>query len=199
MIDFGASHSFIVASYVKDLGFEVETLEKPLHVSSLLRTKVRFDLICLGCELEVLGILLMGDLRVMDMSEFDVILEMDWLMAYCVVVDCDRRRVTAYAEDGIHVLFQGDRHDALPQVMYDSRWNRQLPSWLAGLTLEDEVRLDLSLPRVVWECEDVFLDELLGLPLYRDVDFMIELHPSTTLISMTLHRMMLVELQELKV
>ena len=28
--------------------------------------------------------------------------------------------------------------------------------WLAGLTLEDEVRRDLSLPRVVCEYEDVF-------------------------------------------
>ena len=29
-----ASHSFIDASYVEDLGLEVETLEEPLHVSS---------------------------------------------------------------------------------------------------------------------------------------------------------------------
>ena len=37
--------------------------------------------------------------------------------------------------------------------------------WLASLTLEDEVRPDLDLPRLVCEYEDVFLDELLGLPL----------------------------------
>ena len=35
--------------------------------------------------------------------------------------------------------------------------------WLAILTLEDEWRHDLSLPRVVYEYEDVFLDELSGL------------------------------------
>ena len=35
------------------------------------------DLICLGCELEIFGILLTMDLRVMDMSKFDVILGMD--------------------------------------------------------------------------------------------------------------------------
>ena len=28
------------------------------------------------------------------MSEFDVILGMDWLTAHRVVIDCDRRRVT---------------------------------------------------------------------------------------------------------
>ena len=46
---------------------------------------------------------------------------------------------------------------------------------------------------------DVFLDELPGLPPYRDVDFCIELHPDTASISMTPHKMTLVELQELKV
>ena len=105
MFDFGASHSFIVASCVNDLGLEVETLEKPLHVSSPLGTKVRIDLICCGCELEISRILLTMDLEVKDMSEFDVVLGMDWLMAHHVVINCDRRRVTAYTQDGICVMF----------------------------------------------------------------------------------------------
>ena len=71
--------------------------------------------------------------------------------------------------------------------------------WLASLTLEDEVRQDLGLPWVVCEYEDVFPDELSGLPPHRDVNFCIELHPSTLPISMTSHRMVPVKLQELKV
>ena len=71
--------------------------------------------------------------------------------------------------------------------------------WLASLTLEDEVRPDLDLPRVVCEYADVFPDELLGLPPHRDVDFGIELHPGTSPISMTPHRMAPIELQELRV
>ena len=56
--------------------------------------------------------------------------------------------------------------------------------WLASLTLENEVRQDLDLPRIVCEYEDVFSDELPGLPPQRDADFCIELHPSTLPISM---------------
>ena len=67
--------------------------------------------------------------------------------------------------------------------------------WLA----EDEGRQDLGLPRVVCEYEDVFSDELLRLPPHRDVDFVIELHPGTSPISMTPHRIASVKLQELKV
>ena len=83
--------------------------------------------------------------------------------------------------------------------MYDSRWHGQLVGWLASLTLEDKARQDLGLPQVVCEYDDVFLDELPGLPPYRDVDFTIELHLSTSPISMTLHRMAPIELQKFKV
>ena len=57
----------------------------------------------------------------------------------------------------------------------------------------------MGIPRVVCKYEDVFPDELSGLPLHRDVDFIIELHPGTSPISMTPHKMTPVELQELKV
>ena len=91
LFDSGASNSFIDASCVNVLGLKVESLEKLLHVSSPLGVKVRIDQICRDCELEILGILLMVDLRVMDISDFDVILVMDWLTAHRVVIDCDRR------------------------------------------------------------------------------------------------------------
>ena len=123
---------------MKGLGLEVETLEKPWYVNSSLGTRVSVDLICRGCELEISGILLTVDLRVIDMSEFDVIIEMDWLTAHQVFIYCDRRRVTAYTQDRICVTFQVDKHDALPKTVYDSRWHGQLMGWLASLTLEDE-------------------------------------------------------------
>ena len=61
------------------------------------------------------------------------------------------------------------------------------------------MRQDLDLTRIVCEYEDVFLDELPGLPPPKDVDFCIKLHPGTSPISMAPHRMASVELQELKV
>ena len=182
-----------------ELGFEVEALEEPLNVSSPLGIRARIGMICHGCELDISGILLIVDLRVMDLSEFDVILGMDWLTADRVVIDCERRKVTAYTQDGTHVVFQGDKHDILPQIVYESRCQGQLAGWLASLTLENEARPDLDLPRVVCEYEDVFPNELPGLPPQRVVDFGIGLHPGTSPISMTPHRMTPVVLKELRV
>ena len=193
LFDSGASHSLIVASCMKDLGSEVENLEDLLYVNYPLGTRVSFDLICRNCELEISWILLTVE-RVLDMSEFDVILVMEWLKAHRVVIDCDGRRATTYTLDDNCVTFQGDKHDALPQSVYDSKWQGQLVGWMASLTLEDEVKRDLDLTRVICEYEDVFLDELPRLPPYRDVDFVIGLHPSTSPISMPPHRMALAEL-----
>ena len=61
---------------MEDLGLEVETLEEPLHVISPLGASVSVDQICRGCELEISRILIIVDLKIMDMSEFYVILGM---------------------------------------------------------------------------------------------------------------------------
>ena len=74
LFDSGASHSFITTSVMIELGLKVETLEEPLYVSSPLGIRARIRMICRGCELEISGTLLTVDLRIMDMSEFDVIL-----------------------------------------------------------------------------------------------------------------------------
>ena len=74
----------------------LETLEEPLYVSSPLGIRARIQMICRGCELEISGTLLIVDLRIMDLSEFDVILGMEWLTVYRVVIDCERKRVTVY-------------------------------------------------------------------------------------------------------
>ena len=126
LFDYGASHSFIAASVVIELGLEVETLEELLYVSSPLWIRARIGMICQGCELEISGTPLTVDLRIMDMSEFDVILGIDWLTTYRVVIDCERRRVIAYTQDGTRVVFQGDKHDILSQIVYKSRCQGQL-------------------------------------------------------------------------
>ena len=76
-------------------------------MSSLLGIRARIGMICRGCELEISGTLLIVDLRIMDMSEFDVILGMDWLTAYRVVIDCEHRRVTAIRRMVLVWYFRG--------------------------------------------------------------------------------------------
>ena len=106
----------------------LETLEELLYVSSPLGIRARIRMIGRGCELEISGTLLTVDLRIMDMSKFNVILGMDWLIAYRIVIYCERRRVTAYTQDDTRVIFQGGKHGILPQTVYESRCQGQLAS-----------------------------------------------------------------------
>ena len=84
----------------------LENLEEPLHVNSPLGIRARRGKICRGCELEISGTLLTVDLRISDMSKFEVILRVNWLIAYRIVIDRERRRVTAYTQDGTRMVFQ---------------------------------------------------------------------------------------------
>ena len=85
---------FITASCVIGLGLEVEASKKVIvWENSLLGSRVRVGKICRDCESEISGILLMVDLWMVDISSFDIILDMDELTTHRVVSDYDLRRV----------------------------------------------------------------------------------------------------------
>ncbi|XP_028114164.1 uncharacterized protein LOC114312152 [Camellia sinensis] len=189
LFDSGATHSFISTSCVKSLGLRCEPLETTLRVASPLGGSIRVGLICRGCKLEVSGLHLSCDLRVMNMSDFDIILGMDWLSAHQAVIDCYRKRVTVCTPSGTCFQFKGDREDSLSTTNRKMQWHRQFAGWLASLIINEEAQSELNLPRVVCEYADVFPEELPGLPPHREVDFSIELQAGTAPISLTPHRM----------
>ena len=76
-------------------------------MSSPLGTRVIVDQICRDYESNISGILLTMDLRVLDISEFDDILRMDWLMIHRVIIDCGHRWVTTFIQDVIVLHFRG--------------------------------------------------------------------------------------------
>ena len=84
----------IIASCVIGLGLEVEASEKAIVCeNSPLRSRVRAGTICRDCESEISRILLIVDLRVVDISGFDVLLDMDELIVHRVVSDCHLKQV----------------------------------------------------------------------------------------------------------
>ncbi|TYK19421.1 ty3-gypsy retrotransposon protein [Cucumis melo var. makuwa] len=115
-------------------------------------------------------------LLVLDMQDFDVILGMDWLSANHASIDCFGKEVVFNPPSGPSFKFRG-----------------------TGIVYTREPEVSLSSEPVVREYPDVFLDELLGLPPPREIDFAIELEPDTAPISRARYRMAPPELKELKV
>jgi hypothetical protein len=111
----------------------------------------------------------------------DAILGMNWLKVYEVVLDLKRRVVELRlpsSEDIMSLLMPSDS--------------------TSPVAANVEASPDLTSIPVVCEFSDVFPDDLPGLPLDRDVEFTVELGPSTAPISRCPYRMAPKELAEMK-
>jgi hypothetical protein len=111
----------------------------------------------------------------------DVIMGINWMNKMGVVIDDEGRSISLKEPVG-----EGKFQIVLPRRID-----------LARTTCAIRTTLLAKIP-VVCEFPDVFLDELLGLPPDRDVEFAIELIPGTPPISRRPYRMPPNELAELK-
>ena len=86
LFDTGASHSFISSACAKALELECEPLETALSVMSPMGGCTRVGVICKDCKKGTSNLRLTCDLRVMEMSDFDINLSMDCLSAHRAVI-----------------------------------------------------------------------------------------------------------------
>src|SRR4051812_24107106 len=79
LIDTGATHSFISSTLACTLKLDVDTFTIPLRVTTPVWNNVMLNRVCRSCSLTIAGYEHTRDLILLDMTEFDVILGMDWL------------------------------------------------------------------------------------------------------------------------
>ena len=144
------------------------------------------------------------DLIVLDMVGYEVILGMDWLLKYRTSIDCMKKIVMFQPPEEEEFLFIGTTKKLRTLVISAMKAKRLLDSGCVGyLASVVDKRLERhSNPEhitVVQEFLEVFLEDLPGLPPDREIEFIIELIPSTTPISKAPYRMAPSKLKELKV
>jgi hypothetical protein len=108
-----------------------------------------------------------------------MILGMDWITTHTGVISTSLRLVTLVHHDGTRVTFEPVKSRDIPAVY----------------SLHTKAISDVP---VVCEYEDVFPEELPGLPPHRDVEFVINLVPGTVPTAQSPYRMAEVELKLLK-
>src|SRR3989442_1410856 len=127
---------------------------------------------------------------------------MDWLARHRAKVDCYAKEVVLEPPGQSAVVFYGKRQAVhrclISAVTAFSLIQRGCEAYLAHVvdTREQSGRVE-GIP-VVREFPDVFPEELPGLPPDREVDMTIEVVPGTAPIFVTLYKMALLELEELK-
>ncbi|XP_048141432.1 uncharacterized protein LOC125316639 [Rhodamnia argentea] len=184
LFDTGATHSFISTRFAELCGLKPELLEVPLGVAMPLKDKVITTLICKECKIFIGRQGKEIDLVVMDLSDFDIIVGMDWLHKMRANVDCFNRVIQFNPSNGDSFKFLG------------SKIGVSIPL-ISAIEVCKEAKIE-EIP-VVQKFLDVFPEEFLGLPPKREVEFAIELAPGTEPISRAPYRMALAELKELKV
>ena len=93
LFDTGASRSFIAVRVMHDLGLVPQALETALNAVSPLGITVKLGKVCKEFPLTLEDRNFFADLVVLSMSEFDIILGMDWLTKYGATLDCDSRTI----------------------------------------------------------------------------------------------------------
>jgi hypothetical protein len=133
------------------------------------------------------------------MLDFDVILGMDWLAKYLAVVDCFNRKVTLMLPWGDKLTIMGNTCHYLPVAYATCRKQRDFVGWLGNIVGSEELGVTPHDIPTIAEFVDVFPDDLTDLPPHHEVEFSIDLQPSTLPISIPLYRYAPKELNELKI
>jgi hypothetical protein len=180
----GASHFFISATYVGKHNLPLALLKCQMIVSSpggdmLTRQQ------CPKVNLKIKRVDFVANFIVLELKGIDVILVMDWLSMHKVLIDYTKKSIKLTTPDGKEMEFVIE-----PVVTAKGAANRTKVNHLYA-SQGSEVP-------VVNEFFYVFPKELPGMPPNRDIEFVIELKPSTTPIYKAPYRMATSELAELK-
>ena len=145
----------------------MEKLPTPLAVQSP-GSKWQTSMVSPRNQIEIGGLLFPASLMVLGPSNIDIILGMDWLTAHNAKIDCAAKTVQLTHPSGQLINYSTQMvQDAENQIYVLNALNA---SPLEGIE---------NIP-VVHDFEDVFPEELPGIPPARAVEFIIDLKSGTT-------------------
>ena len=128
---------------------------------------------------------------------------MDWLTKHRAIVDCGQKTIVLRCSDKSKVIIQGIRSNEMSNVISTMQARRFIrkgyEAFLALILDSKRGQVDVEKILVVREFPDVFLEELPGIPLEREVDLSKEIVLGIAPVSKAPYRMAPAELKELKV
>jgi len=178
-----------------------ENLEVPLGVTTPIGSIYHVDQIARNCTIIILGKLFLGDLILLGIQGYDVILGMDWLNQYQATIDCNQKILTLTTSEGERIRYKGgDSTSTIPLISSTKACkliSKGCSAYLCTVEVSNTEGPDLREIPVARDFSEVF-QEVPALPPDREIEFAIELLPGTTPISKAPYRMAPTELAELK-
>ncbi|GAV89520.1 RVP_2 domain-containing protein [Cephalotus follicularis] len=202
LFDMGDTYSFVSLSFMPYLSIPSHDLEIGLEVETPNGNTLMANKVYKSCQLELCDRKLVVDLIPLAILNFDVILGIDFLFSNHASVDCFKKEVRFAIPNQPEFIFRSTSVSKPLNFISTIQAKRLLRSgyegYLAYVVDTNEEKIKIEDVHIVKEFTDVFPEDLLGIPLDREIEFAIDLVPGTTPISMSPYRMAPTELKELK-
>ena len=117
LFDSGSTHSFISSRYAKLCDKKPGLMDYDLSVAKPIGDSLVCNSMLKSCVIQIKDREMLADLILMDMYDYDVILGMDWLVAYHAIVDCFGKEVVFRPLREPEFWFKGSRMHDLPRVI----------------------------------------------------------------------------------
>ena len=144
----------------------------------------------------------LADLMALDMRDFDVVLDMDWLSCHRATLDCYKKEVKLHRLRKLEEKFRGIRREVFSSMISAMATQRMLHKGVQGYLVyvveTGKKRALVDEIPVVREFPDVFPNDIAGLPPDKEVEFTIDLILEIEPISIPSYRMAPTELRDLK-
>jgi hypothetical protein len=180
LFDSGTTHSFISARYTNTNELPLQAMKTPMVVITP-KGPVEANYMTHRLTLTIMGREFWATPIVLEESSIDLIPGMSWLRKAKVVIHCARGTIELTSS-------KGERFEVEITVTASTR---PIVFLVDGKFVGNNIR-------VVRDFPDVFPEELPGMPLDREVEFVIDFLPRTAPILKRQYRMSVEELKELK-
>jgi hypothetical protein len=194
LIDLGAIESFIYGEALKRIKVKVVEQDEFSFVEMALGAKQKVGGKVTGCILNLGEFVTRANLYIM--------IGMDWLESHEVILNYNMKQLSLVDDEGHRRMLVGRNQGVSLRFISSLQLRKSMRKrckLYAILALNEKgVAEGLEHLPVVREFVDVFLEELLGMPPERELEFTIDLKPRTELIARTTYQMSTSELQELR-
>ncbi|XP_021768554.1 uncharacterized protein LOC110732861 [Chenopodium quinoa] len=204
LFDSGATFSFISKAIVSKLSNCLKTVDEvdlPIVIPTggVVKCNKTFKYV----PLEIEGKVFLSDLIEFGLSDFDVILGMDWLSKFSAKISCRSQKVKMSIAENELVTYWMHGETKCPRIIYVLKLAKYIkkghPVYFCSVrSMEHEESTKPEDIEVVNEFLDVFPEEIHKKPPKKAIDFTIELVSGTTPISKAPYRMTPAEMSELK-
>ncbi|KAL8108338.1 hypothetical protein AgCh_024702 [Apium graveolens] len=198
LFDSGATKSFISQDFASKLKLNAIPLREILRVEIANKEIIPVNQIYPKCKLKLEEEIFEVDLIPFALGEFDMILGMDWLSRNGAQIVCEQKKVKIRVQNDKEVVFKGQRQNQKFLTMLQAKrlLRKGNEAYLAYvIDTQKEVPNIQNIP-IVNEFEDVFPENLPGLPPDREIEFAIELAPGTAPVSKAPYRLAPVEMKD---